>query len=123
MVRDERIKILKQVLTGVSDTDAETNPNAINGTIEQISVLGTGIIHELNITTSTFSGLSAQSILDVAATGNAVYYPRATVESNDGTDAAAGDNKWGKYVVADQLEFNAGVLATGSTITVRVYYI
>lgn len=123
MVRDERIKILRQVLTGVSDTDAETNPNAVNGKIEQISILGTGVEYDLNIATSTFSGLGIQSILDVQATGNAVYYPRAEVQKNEGTGAAAGDNKWQHYVVADQLEFNAGVLATGSSITVRVYYI
>ncbi|MBW1975931.1 MAG: hypothetical protein JRI45_10225 [Deltaproteobacteria bacterium] len=123
MVREERIKILRQVLTGASDTDAKTNPNAINGKIEQISVLGTGVEYDLNITPSSFSGLSAQSILDVQATGDNVFYPRATVEKNDGTDAAAGDNKWGHYVVADQLDFNASVLATGSEITVRVYYI
>ena len=123
MARSNRVKVLRQVLTGVGDADAETSTSAVNGRIEQISIHGTDVEYDLNITPSNFSGLSMQSILDVQATGDSVFYPRATVESYDGTDAAAGDNKWGNYVVADQLDFNASVLATGSEITVRVFYI
>ena len=123
MARSNRVKVLRQVLTGVGDTDAKTSISAINGRLEQISIHGTDVEYDLNVTPSNFSGLSMQSILDVQATGDSVFYPRATVEKNDGTDAAAGDNKWGHYVVTDQLDFNAGILATGSEIVVRVFYI
>jgi len=123
MVRDERIKILRQVLTGADDTDAETNSNAINGKIEQVSILGTGVEYDLNITPTSFSGLDAQTVLNVQATGDAVFYPRTVAEDNTGSDADGYSNKWQHFVVADQLDFNAGILATGSSITVRVYYI
>ena len=124
MVRENRIKIHRQTLTGVGGLDYKTSSDTIDGEIEKVTVIGAGVIHELDITPTAYSGLSSAGFqfLNIAATGNGTYYPRVTLESNDGTDAAAGDNKWGKYVVRSKVDYNASVLATGSTVTVRVYY-
>lgn len=123
MVRGERVKIIRQDLTGVSNTDYKTSEIGLNGTIEQILIDGIDIEYDLNIKSTNLSGLSVQNILDVQATGNNVYYPRVAVMNVSGTAASAGDNLWGKIVVDDKLDFDATVLATGSKITVRVYYI
>ncbi len=123
MVRDERIKILRQVLTGVSDADYERNPNAINGKIEQVTIVGEGISFDLDIKPTTYSGLSTQNILDVSTTGTGIFYPRIPMMDISGIELVSTGSIYDKIVVADTLDFNAANLATGSTITVRVYYI
>lgn len=123
MVRDERVKIIRQVLTGVSDADYERNPNAINGRIEQITIVGPGVSFDLDIKPTTYSGLSTQNILDVSVTGTSIYYPRVPAMDISGTEIVSTGSVYEKMVVADTLDFNAANLATGSSITVRVYYI
>jgi hypothetical protein len=123
VVRENRVKITSQTLTGVSDADYDTGTDYVNGEIEKVVVTGAGIEYDLDITPTINSGLTTGfQILNVQATGNAAYYPRMNVQEVDGTAAAAGDNLWGKPVVASTLDYNASVLATGSSITVKVYY-